>query len=184
MPLNNVSACKGSWYICSVFKLLFPFNPWCAELWSPYRGYPAKRALSAMRKHGRKGPFGRIPSIYSYIYIYIRKIHLHFLDFLYTEMVQLEILFVEDRDAFMGYRQHHGFQWPGDTRSQQSQYWLSLSRIFQFQHQHRECIIHKKGWLIPWHLVHLFLTSNSKATSFSNTIMSKCGTMCLSITNS
>ena len=31
----------------------------------PYRGYPAKRALSAMRKHGGKGPFGRIPSIYA-----------------------------------------------------------------------------------------------------------------------
>ena len=29
-----------------------------------YRGYPAKRALSAMRKHGRYDPFGRIPSIY------------------------------------------------------------------------------------------------------------------------
>ena len=28
-----------------------------------YRGYPAKRALSAMRKHGGLGPFGRIPSI-------------------------------------------------------------------------------------------------------------------------
>ena len=30
-----------------------------------YRGYPAKRTLSAMRKHGGQGPFGRIPSIYS-----------------------------------------------------------------------------------------------------------------------
>ena len=29
-----------------------------------YRRYPAKRALSAMRKHGGKGPFGRIPLIY------------------------------------------------------------------------------------------------------------------------
>ena len=28
-----------------------------------YRWYPAKRALSAMRKHSGKGPFGRIPSI-------------------------------------------------------------------------------------------------------------------------
>ena len=28
------------------------------------RGYPAKRALSAMRKHGGYGPFGRIPSKY------------------------------------------------------------------------------------------------------------------------
>ena len=28
------------------------------------RGYPAKRVLSAMRKHGEKGPFGRIPSNY------------------------------------------------------------------------------------------------------------------------
>ena len=28
-----------------------------------YRGYPAKRALSAMRKHGGYVPFGRIPSI-------------------------------------------------------------------------------------------------------------------------
>ena len=27
-------------------------------------GYPANRALSAMRKHGGKGPFGRIPSRY------------------------------------------------------------------------------------------------------------------------
>ena len=27
-----------------------------------YQGYPAKRALSAMRKHGGKGPFGRMPS--------------------------------------------------------------------------------------------------------------------------
>ena len=26
------------------------------------RGYPAKKALSAMRKHGGWGPFGRIPS--------------------------------------------------------------------------------------------------------------------------
>ena len=29
-----------------------------------FRGYPAKRALSAMRKHGGLGPFGRIPSIW------------------------------------------------------------------------------------------------------------------------
>ena len=29
------------------------------------RGYPAKRALSALRKHGGWGPFGRIPSLYS-----------------------------------------------------------------------------------------------------------------------
>ena len=29
-----------------------------------YRGYPAKRALSAMCKHGGKGPFGRITSIW------------------------------------------------------------------------------------------------------------------------
>ena len=28
-----------------------------------FRGYPAIRALSAMRKHGGLGPFGRIPSI-------------------------------------------------------------------------------------------------------------------------
>ena len=28
------------------------------------RWYPAKRALSAMRKHGGQGPFGRIPSMY------------------------------------------------------------------------------------------------------------------------
>ena len=28
------------------------------------RGYPAKRALSAIRKHSKKGPFGRIPSKY------------------------------------------------------------------------------------------------------------------------
>ena len=30
------------------------------------RGYPSKRALSAMRKNGGYGPFGRIPSIYGY----------------------------------------------------------------------------------------------------------------------
>ena len=28
-----------------------------------FRGYPAKKDLSAMRKHGGWGPFGRIPSI-------------------------------------------------------------------------------------------------------------------------
>ena len=33
---------------------------WCMTC----RGYPAKGALSAMRKHGGQGPFGRIPSIY------------------------------------------------------------------------------------------------------------------------
>ena len=35
-----------------------------------YRGYPAKRALSAMRKHGGWGPFGRIPSICISIHLY------------------------------------------------------------------------------------------------------------------
>ena len=36
-----------------------------------FRGYPTKRALSAMRKHGGSGPFGEIPSIYLRIHIYI-----------------------------------------------------------------------------------------------------------------
>ena len=41
-------------------------RPWClfCEFIFRFRGYPAKRALSAMRKHGGYGPFGRIPSIY------------------------------------------------------------------------------------------------------------------------
>ena len=56
--------------------LLFTFWWWClnrfcnaswdAEIFNGAlisRGYPAKRALSAMRKHGGEGPFGRIPSI-------------------------------------------------------------------------------------------------------------------------
>ena len=37
------------------------WNHWC---YICYRGYPAKRALSAMREHGGLGPFGRIPSLY------------------------------------------------------------------------------------------------------------------------
>ena len=37
-----------------------------------YRGYPAKRALSAMRKHGGLGPFGRMPSIYHNSHILLR----------------------------------------------------------------------------------------------------------------
>ena len=40
----------------------------CGYMFSSWRGYPAKRALSAMRKHGGWGPFGRIPSIYTYPY--------------------------------------------------------------------------------------------------------------------
>ena len=35
----------------------------CAKRHTASRGYPAKRALSAMRKYGGQGPFGRIPSI-------------------------------------------------------------------------------------------------------------------------
>ena len=33
------------------------------DKWLIYRGYPAKRALPAMLTHGRKDPFGRIPTI-------------------------------------------------------------------------------------------------------------------------
>ena len=32
------------------------------------RWYPAKRALSAMRKHGGLGPFGRIPFKYDLMF--------------------------------------------------------------------------------------------------------------------
>ena len=51
----------------------------------------------------------------------IIKVHLHFLLFPNTEMVQLlvvENLFVEDKDLFILYIQYHGCWCPGDTRSQ------------------------------------------------------------------
>ena len=46
--------------------MLWPY-PIMAQFEDAYQGYPAKRALSAMRKHGGWGPFVRIPSIYESI---------------------------------------------------------------------------------------------------------------------
>ena len=47
-----------------------------------YRWYPAKRALPAMLTHGRYGPFGRIPSIYTI------NMQIQFLMYVYGNRVQ------------------------------------------------------------------------------------------------
>ena len=47
------------------FSLLTHATNSCYFGFAIYRGYPAKRTLSAIRKHGGYGPFGRIPSICS-----------------------------------------------------------------------------------------------------------------------
>ena len=45
------------------------------------RGYPAKRALSAMHKHDGWGPFGRIPSTCVIYYIFMYPIAIYHISF-------------------------------------------------------------------------------------------------------
>ena len=125
MSLNNGFACKGSWSIYSVYKLLFPFHPWCAELGTIY--------IHISRVNCQKGP-----TCHAYAWQIIGNI------MVFNDLV------IEG------------------VRASAVTILTQFVQSIPFQHQHRECIIHKV-WLIPWHLVHLFLTSISIAASFSNT---------------
>ena len=55
--------CAG--YMCSLITEKLEYRCSVTGILFIHRWYPAKRALSAMRKHGWSGPFGRIPSTYA-----------------------------------------------------------------------------------------------------------------------
>ena len=110
--------------------------------WVHIGGYPAKRALSVMRKHGGPGPFGRMPSILnilsSYMVISIPRM---------TRIKFLTLLMLKPQYSRRTFR-YHGCWWPGSLHQQP---WINTGSLIVLCDKH-DLVFHSDGSKLQCHL--------------------------------